>query len=256
MSTGNLSHSPVNDTRYQDLIALTEELAAVAGQGADVQVKHLLAVTQSAFEGVVDNTKNKHGDGVDDATDLAERYWKIRNKNVIFNPKAPNQQKTISCIRQCITLGRWSKGDPDKLSHMISEAMTNYQRLREDPATSKRLIDAANYLIAIARRMKKSDYLLEDEELQSLAMKNDASIPTVEGVLDNYHKGLKKLYEGKHAAGSCNSPNIEKALMAINKELKSIAEEKRSATIFQLGEDITKEADRLAKEETAKADDD
>ena len=95
---GNLAHAAKNDTRFEQLTGTVEQLAAVAGQGVDVQVKYLLLITQNAFDGVIDNTINKHGDNVDDATFLAERYWKVRNKNVIFDPKAANQRKIIIAV--------------------------------------------------------------------------------------------------------------------------------------------------------------
>jgi len=239
---GNLAHQPTNDTRFADLVGQVENLAAVAGQGSDVQVKYLLLITQNAFDGVIDNTINKHGDNVDDATVLAEKYWKVRNKNVIFNAKADNQRKTISTMRQCITLGGWSKGGPGEPIGMVNRAMTLYRDLRKDPATAKRLIDAANYLITIARRMKKQDAVLDEDELRELAFKPDAEMATVEEVLDATRKTLTKLYQGKHKSGQCATPNIDAAIKKLNAELKAIADGKRNAVTQAAAVDITNAA--------------
>ena len=244
---GNLAHAAKNDTRFEQLTGTVEQLAAVAGQGADVQVKYLLLITQNAFEGVIDNTINKHGDNVDDATFLAEKYWKVRNKNVIFDPKAANQRKTVSCMRQCITLGGWSKGGPGEPIGMVNKAMTLYRDMRKDPATSKRLVDPANYLITIARRMKKLDAVLDEQELRELAFKNVPDQATVEDALDAMRKIATKLYQGKHPAGSCNTPNVDKIIKAASAELKAIADAKRNVVNQAAADAITQAADQQAK---------
>lgn len=244
---GNLAHGATNDTRFADLLALSETLGATVGMAEDVQVKHLLAVTQAAFEGVIDNTVDKHGTGVDDATKLTEAYWKARNKNVIFNPKAGNQRKTISCVRQCITLGGWSKGGPAEPIGMINRAMSDYQKLRKVPATAKKLIDAANYLILIARKMKRSDVLLDPADLTDLAMKKDPDLATVEDVLDGIRRTLTKLKDGKHPAGSCSTPHVDSALKSINRELKAIADSRRQGDVDDAGADIVAAANAQAK---------
>ena len=248
-NTGTAPAHGVNDNRFELLLQTSRELGAVKGQGEDVQVKHLLSVTQAAFEGVIDNAEHKHGQGVDDATKITEEYWKARNSNVIFNPKADNQRKTISCVRQCVTLGSWSKGGSGEPLGMINTAMTQYRNMRKDPTVAKRMIDAANYLIAIARRMKKSDQLLDPDELRSLSFKKDPDALTVADVLDKARNTLKKLYDGKHPAGSCNTSNVERAVKALSAELKGIADAKRSVVVAQAAADITDEADKQTKDE-------
>lgn len=249
---GNLAHLATNDNRYHALLELTDKLGATTGEAEDVRIKHLLAVTQAAFEGVIDNTEVN---GVDAATTLTERYWKARNQNVIFNPKAGNQRKTISCVRKCISLGGWTKGGPGEPLGMINRAMSGYQKLRKDPNMSKRLIDAANYLILIARRMtgpNGSNVILADDELHDLAFKKDPDIATVEDVLDGVRSTLKKLYDGKHKAGSCQTQLVQTAITVLTKELKGIADSKRStAAVTEAEADIIAEADRLQQAEGA-----
>jgi hypothetical protein len=248
---GNLAHTATNDHRFADLLTKSEELGIQAGQGADVQIKHLLTVTQAAYEGVIDNTEGKHPGDEDDATVIAAKYWSARNKNVRFDPKAGNQRKTISCIRQCIGLGGWSKGGPGEPLGMINRSMTIYQNMRKDPNSVKKLIDAANYLILIARRMKGSDHLLDDDELRSLALKKDPDAQTVEDVLDSVRGTLTKLYNGKHRAGTCASDNVKRAISALNKELKEVADGRRSADVQEAAADIEAEANAQEKAEGA-----
>jgi hypothetical protein len=238
-----------NDTRFDDLLSESEKLGGIAGQGEDVQVKHLLLVTQAAFECVIDNTKNKHGTGRDDATVIAEKYWGARHKNVIFNPKAGNQRKTISCFRQVITMGGWSKGGPGEPMGMLNRAMTMYKSLRKVPGNTKRMIDPANYVIALARKLRRSDYVLDDATMNDMAFKKDPDIATVADVLDKTRATLKKLYEGKHPAGSCSSIHVDNAIKAIDKELKEIVISKQDAeqaeAVALAAETIGKEADKV-----------
>lgn len=244
---GNLAHGATNDIRFEELLAKSAKFGAAHGEGEDTQIKHLLTIVQAAFEGVIDNTENKHAAGVDDATKITEAYWKARNANVIFNPKAGNQRKTISCVRQCVTLGGWSKGGPGEPLGMVNKAMSEYRNMRKVPDMARRMMDAGNYLITIARRMKKSDYILDDQELHDLAFKPDASIPTVEDILDKTRSTLKKLHEGKHSAGVCSTVNVENAIKALNKELKGIADAKRqNSAVQEATADITTAADAAA----------
>jgi len=228
-SPTTLVHDTKNDTRFDDLLVESEKLGTLAGQGEDVQVKHLLLVTQAAFECVIDNTKNKHGADRDDATIIAEKYWHARHQNVIFNPKAGNQRKTISCLRQCITMGGWSKGGPSEPMGMLNRAMTMYKNLRKVPGNTKRMIDPANYVISLARKLKRSDYVLDDSTMNDMAFKKDPDIATVSDVLDKTRATLKKLHDGKHPAGVCSTVHVEKAIKAITEELKSIATDKKAA---------------------------
>jgi len=243
-----LVHDTKNDTRFDDLLNESEKLGSVTGQAEDAQVKHLLLVTQAAFECVIDNTKNKHGADRDDATVIAEKYWGARHKNVIFNPKAGNQRKTISCMRQCITMGGWSKGGPGEPMGMLNRAMTMYKNLRKVPGNTKRMIDPANYVIGLARKLKRSDYVLDDATMNDMAFKKDAEVATVADVLDKARATLKKLYDGKHPAGTCNTAHVDNAIKAINKELKEIAAGKHAAAqneaVALAAEVIGKEADK------------
>jgi hypothetical protein len=238
-----------NRTPFERLIDATEQFGERHAHGADVFVQHLLSCTQAAFDGIIDNTENKHGAGLDDAAVISEAYWRARNKNVRFDPKAGNQRKTISNVRTVITLGGWSKGGSGEPMGMLNAAMTLYQNLRKNPATAKGLKDAGNYLIDIARRMKKSDHILELEELDRLARKPTPDVATVAEVLANQRKTLKKLYDGKHTAGVCKEPEIEAAIKQINKLLKRYADGKRAETDAVAATEIAAEADKIAATE-------
>ncbi len=117
------------------------------------------------------------------------------------------------------------------------------------------MIDAANYVILLARKLKHSDYVLDDTTLNDLAFKTDPDIATVEDVLDRTRTTLKKLYEGKHTAGACNTPHVDKAIKALNEELKAIAKSKKQAQqeeeAYEVGQEIIAEADKQDKADGA-----
>ena len=229
---GNLAHSPSNDPdiqrtqKWDTLLNDTRELGAIKGRGEDARAQHLMKVIQAAYEGVIDNTENKHGTGVDDATRIAEEYWKARNKNVIFDPKALNQRKTTSNIRSCITLGGWVHGGPGEPISMVSNAMTLYRKMRQEPSNAKRLIDAGNYLIVIATKMKRLKEVLNVEELRDMAFKKEAEFATIEDRLSAMRKELVLMRDGKHKAGALSE--ADSVLKPINRILKGITDAKRA----------------------------
>ena len=229
---GNLAHTPSNDPdvqraqKWDTLLNDTRELGALKGRGEDARAQHLMKVIQAAYEGVIDNTENKHGTGVDDATRIAEEYWKARNKSVIFDPKALNQRKTTSNIRSCITLGGWVHGGPGEPISMVSNAMTLYRKMRQEPSNAKRLIDAGNYLIVIATKMKRLKEVLSVEELRDMAFKKEGEIATIEDRLSAMRKELVLMRDGKHRAGGL--VEADSVLKPLNRILKGIADAKRA----------------------------
>lgn len=221
---GNLAHASANDTRFQDLIAKSAELGATFGKGQDVAQQHLLTVFQAAFDGVIDNTRDKHGPGIDDAFLVAKAYWDARNKSVVFNAKAPNQRKSASCVRQVIALGGWHQGGPSEPLNMVNSAMRQYLELRKVPGNMPKLRDGYNYVVEIARKMKKAAQVLDLAQLRTLAFKPDRDVLTPEEVLATCRNTIQKLFNGKHSAGKYSTPNVEAALKALNKEFKAIAD--------------------------------
>ncbi len=223
-----LAHSPVNDTRFADLCALADDLGKQAGMGKDTQIKFLLAVTDAAYSASIDLTEDKHGPGIDDAAILTERYVKAQGSATVFDAKAGNQRKAMSITRTCVKLGGWSKGGNGEPIGTVNQLMTIRATLRKDPAHMKKLDDAANTLIKYARAQLKLDVLIEPEELRTLCFKKEHEARTVEDVLDGIRGTLKKLYDGKHAAGVRNTPAVKSAMDKITADLKAIVDERRN----------------------------
>jgi hypothetical protein len=214
-----------NQPTFTDLLQKATELGEQAGKGADTQVKFLLAAVEGGYHGAVDLAKNKHGTDMDDARKLAEVYYKARTGSVIFDAKADNQQKLMSTVRTSIRLGAWPKGGNGEPLATVNNLMTIRQGLKKNPATAKKLDDAANTLMKYARAQLKRDTLMGDDELRDLCFRKTPEPATAEEIIEALTKKLDKLIDGSAAGGNaqCNSPNVLNARQALRKELSSIA---------------------------------
>lgn len=219
MPTGNV-------ITFDDIVQNAAELGEQAGKGEDVQIKFMLKVLEGGYHKLLDHTnKNKHGPGKDDAELLSETYFKGRNGSVVFNAKAPNQRKLISIVRKSIQFGSWHKGGAGEPLAIVNKTMTMRQQIRKIPGEAKRLDDAANVLMKLARAQLRRDTLLTDDELRELCFKKQADIATVEDIIERTAKTLDKLVSGSAANGTaqCSTPNIINARHALRQELAAIA---------------------------------
>lgn len=245
---GNLAHDQSNllAQKWDQLLEDTRLAAASKAAGDEVRVQHLLKVFRAGFEGVIDNTQDKHGSGVDDAQRIAEVWYKSRNANVVFNPKADNQKKLISEMRRMIICGGWTKGGPQEPVATVNNVMGAYKKMRA--TEGPRMIDAGNFLLAVARHISRSDTMPAHDDLMKHALKPVGSVATIEDVLDATRRTLIKLQSGKHSAGQCATVNVDHAVKALNKELKAIADAKRAAETAAVGATIAAEADKQNKQ--------
>lgn len=229
MNTQSVSQPAAsNAIKFDDLMKIASELGAEAGKGKDTQIKFLLKTVEGGYFGALDLDSNKHGSDVDDATRLSEAYVKAQTGAIVFDAKAPNQRKLISCVRTCVRLGQWPKGGVGEPLATVNNLMTTRQKLRQNPATAKKLDDAANTLLKYARQQLKRDTLMSDAELQSMCFKSQAPLSTAEDILDGVRKTLIKLRDGKAANGTAkdDSTHVVAAIAELNKRLKAIAAEK------------------------------
>lgn len=219
-----------NTISFQDLTDIATDLGKQAGLGKDTQIKMLMKLVEGGYHMAVDLDKNKHGTEVDDAQKLAEAYVRGQTGATVFDAKAPNQRKTISCFRTCIKLGQWPKGGTGEPLATMNNLMTLRQNLRKDPATAKKLDDAANTLLKYARVQLKRDQLVGTDELQAMCFRKDPELRTAEEIVEAARDGLTKLYQGKAASNTAldNSTEVKNAIDSLTQRLKDIAGAKRS----------------------------
>jgi len=217
-----------NTPTFQDVLDAATQLGAEAGKGKDTQVKFLLKTIEGGYHNVLDLNHSKHGADTDDATRLAETYVKAQQGSVVFDAKAPNQRKLISCLRTGIKLGSWPKGGNGEPIATVNNLMSKRQKLRANPAYAKKLNDATNTVLNYARVQLKRDTLLTDAELDQFMFKPDADDATVEELLSRSVKQLDKLIDGSaaHGTAQCRTQHVLNARDSLRKELAGIAKTK------------------------------
>jgi len=220
-----------NSLSYDQLSKDMQALGTDAGRGTDTQVKAFLRVGEGSYHGAIDLNTNKHGLGLDDATKLAETYYKSRTGATVFNAKANNQSKLISCFRTMIRVGQWQGGGQGEPLQTINNLMNAWMKLRKDPTQSKLLDDAANTLLKYARAQIKRTTLIDMEELRDMCFRKQPEPRTAEAILESARKQLQNLYDGKSANNTAQdrTPKTKAAIDAITDRLKEVAQEKGAA---------------------------
>ena len=225
-------HTPTpNHITVQDLMDVAKDLGNQSGKSADAQIKFLLKVVEGGYHNAVDLVRNKHGQDIDDATKLGEAYVNTRQAGVVFDAKAPNQQKLISYVRKTIEIGQWPKGGVGEPLQTINNLMTMRQKLRQIPAEVKKLDDAANTLLKYARAQLKRDTLIDDAELRTFCFKSKKKdAKTSEERVVEYRKMLDKLIKGDLPDGAQDSSSdVIAARDALTSRLIDIAKAKGAA---------------------------
>ena len=214
-----------NNGSFVALLADAAELGKQAGLGKDTQIKFDLKVAEAAFHGKIDLDASKHGTGIDDATKLTEAYVKAQASALVFDAKAPNQRKSISCTRKLIQFGMWTKGGSGEPLASLNAFVMQRQKLRADPLNAKKLDDAHNAVLRYARAQVKRDQLITASEFNSFIFKKQPELATVEDILGNIRSAARKLYEGKAAGGTAtdSSAEVMTVINACTKRLTDIA---------------------------------
>lgn len=232
MNTSTMAPATSNTGSFATLLADAAELGKQAGLGKDTQIKFYLKVTEAAFHGKIDLDSSKHGTDIDDATKLTEAYVKAQTSALVFDAKAPNQRKAISCVRTCIKGGMWPKGGNGEPLATINNLMAQRQKYRADPAHSKKLDDAANTLLKYLRTQLRRDHLIAGSELNQMCFKREQELATVEDILVSIRKQATALLDGKaaHGTASDNSAEVLAIKNACTKRLADIAVAKGGGT--------------------------
>ena len=230
--TPSTSIPPTNKLDFQGLLAKATELGEQHGKGKDTQIKMLLSCCEGGYLNAVDLVPNKHGTDRDDAAKLAEAYVKAQGTAVVFDTKAGNQQKLISCFRTSIRLGQWPKGGNGEPMATVNNLMAHRQAMRKNPATAKGLDDAANTFLRYARAQLKRDTLIDGDELKEFVKKRKPDMATATEVLESVRNTLKKLESGQASKGTAqdNSAEVRAAIQKITDRLVAIAKSGKTAT--------------------------
>lgn len=229
-----MTQATPNGITFADLTTIAQDLGAQAGSGKDTQIKMLMKLVEGGYHSAIDSDRNKHGNDVDDATKLAETYVKAQTGAAVFDAKAPNQRKLISCFRTCIKLGQWPKGGPGEPLATMNNLMTQRQKLRQNPATAKKLDDAANTLLKYARQQLKQDQLVPDDQLHDMCFRKSPELRTAEEIIESLRKQLRALHDGKAANNTAldNSKHVKDAINSLSKRIEEIAQGRRKAAAF------------------------
>ena len=217
-----------NAPTLQDLEDAVDELGEQAGYGKDTQVKFLMQMIQGGYHNLLDLNHNEHGAERDDATVMTERYVKKQQGTSMFDAKAPNQRKAISCTRTGIKLGSWPKGGNGEPIANVNKFISRWVKLRK---THGKLNDAANSLLAFARAQLKLDRLIDEADFDAFMFKPTVEDLTAEEIIENTVKKLDKLIDGSasHGTAQCNTAHIQQARHHMRQELADIAKAKSPA---------------------------
>jgi len=180
------------------------KLGSAEGFGRDSQVKFHLRLVEAAHQQAIDTTKNKHGDGRDDATVLVEAYYNARqgNNGTQWDAKAPNIRKARSIAKKCIELGMWDKsGNPSEPWETVQHLMNARRSLQKQH--TENLDDACNTLLRFARAQLKQDTVLPKDRLHSFCYKAARQINReAEAYVESICKTAIGLKEGSLKGGA------------------------------------------------------
>jgi hypothetical protein len=207
-----------NTIKFDEILAAAQQFGAETGAGKDAQVKFWLKTFEGGYHGVVDLKASKHGTGVDDAQKLAEAYVKAQNGAVVFDAKAANQQKLMSCLRTGIKLGSWPKGGNGEPLATVNNLMTMRQQLKK---AGNKVDDAFNTCLRYAREQLKRDVIIGDTELREFCLKKQRTPKEDEEKVEAIRKALDKLISDGY-----KSANLVSARGSLQSELSALAKAK------------------------------
>ncbi len=217
-----------NLPKFDALLAQAEQFGMEEAKGKDVQIKFDLTLVQAAHAGVIDRTKDKHGDGIDDAVKLSAAYFTGRNKTVIFDHKEPRQRKLASTSRKLIELGGSAKYGVNEPMTAVNTLITLWQKLRANPSKGQKLDDAHNTLMRFARDQLKRDTIIPDGDLARFCYKPVTETRSAEDWFRSVIKQANQLKTGK--LSNCpeldNSAELQTIAKAANAWLSRTAKER------------------------------
>ena len=195
-----------NDFRFDDLVGKMKELGEQAGKGRDTQIKFGLLVVNAAYDGTIDDVKNKHGKGVDDITKLCSEYARAQATHTMFDAKSASSRVQMAKANTCRKLGAWTRGGPGEPIATVDKLLAMRDTLRRNPDNAKKLDDAYNTLLRYARFQLKpanvSTLVTDEDLLRSFCFKPINDTKTHEEVLQGIIKTLEDVRAGRAASGT------------------------------------------------------
>ena len=219
-----------NALTLADLEASAKDLGEQSGKGKDTQIKFGLVIVEGAFVGTLDRIPDKHGVGINDATKLAEVYYKAKSGATIFDAKADNQRKLVSCVNKLIELGNKPFGVGEPMG-TVNAFITARQKAKGQGGMAKRLDDAFNALMRFARAQVKSSTLIDPADFASYYLK---VAPDAKTELDYLEATRKKAMNVKAGRGGVHGDTgtQDAIISACTKRIKAIAAANQTAPLL------------------------
>lgn len=214
-----------NDTRLDDLLGKARELGVAAGKGRDTLVQFGILAVNAAYDGVIDLTKDKHGNGNDDAVRFYSEYAKALATSTVFDHKTASGKVQAAKVRSCIRLGSWTRGGPGEPIGTMNKLFAERDRIRRDPKQVGSLDDAYNTLLRFARFQVKQNGVIDDAQLlRQFCLKPATQQKTLEEHLGVILKNLEDVRSGRAGGGTIQhtSPIFENALGLLRDDIQKI----------------------------------
>lgn len=199
-----------NDTRFADLCNEVSALGKSHGEGKDSSIKFTLRLFSAAFDQVLDEVKDKHGTGIDDAVYQYALYAKAAAETTIFDHKSASGKVQASKARTAIKFGGFTRFGPGEPKSVVNSLMGLRHKMRQDPATRDKLDDPVNTFLRFARFQMKQNTVMDDPHtLRQFCLKPGKSTKDLETVLKGIAKSLNDVMLGKAAEGSVQDSSYE-----------------------------------------------
>src|SRR5579859_6963566 len=159
-------------TAYADLLARVSVLGRDDASGRDARVRFYLEVARATTAGVIDLTKDKHGEFIDDAAQLSGAYGKAQARSKYTQKVITSMSVRASCLRMVMRLALFDSKAPAHIAKLYSEWKKS---------TEHKLLDCAQLIVLVARYVKRHETMPPD--LYKLAVLKARRQPTHRAML-------------------------------------------------------------------------
>jgi len=231
-NSGNIPNTSIT---FDSLVKEARKLGAEKAHGDDSLAKFFIRMVAASVEGVIDLTKNKHGEGVDDAHYLYSEFSGSRSKKAIHERTANGLKAQVSKARTAIHLGSGTQWDA---MNVIDRAVEFHKTLSETGAKMKPAYVA---YVDVARTQISKDAELTDDEIKECLVKASKEDPTVEGILRSIQKKLEGLITGEVGVKDSDE-RTENAFNLIRERLSlaTLVEKQKELALLQEQYEATK----------------